>query len=187
MRLDGLRFLRVSWWLILVGGIAELVGVVFIASPELWPRFVSAATRSREWAKAVAGWMSTNARRLLHRRSEFKVDANGVNFHFEMPSAEVSVHRRLSPDSSVGRIARFLLEEHDKQVDRFARIEAELESQPERWRQDIEKARSEIGAKTREALERELKNVRDSHINWRISGVVILLVGIALVTAGNLV
>ena len=89
-----------------------------------------------------------------------------MNFHFEMPSAEVSVHRRLSTDSHVGRIARFLLEEHYKQVDRFARIEARLESQPEGWLQDIEEARSEIGAETREAL----KKVQGRHIYWRSSG-----------------
>ena len=41
----------------------------------------------------------------------------------------------------------------------------------------------ELRAETRE----EVEKVRDSHINWRILGVVILLVGIALVTAGNLV
>ena len=72
-------------------------------------------------------------------------------------------------------------------MERLGRIEARLESQPERWRQDIEEARSELGAETQKKLEEELKMVRDSHIKWRISGVGILLVGIALGTAGNLV
>ena len=42
---------------------------------------------------------------------------------------------------------------------------------------------AELSTETR----KEVEKVRDSHINWRISGVVILLVGILLVTVGNLV
>ena len=178
--------MRMSWWLILVGGTLESVGVVLVASPEL----KSAATairdrtkRIRDRTRAGAGWLSTNARRLLRRRPRAGEVAIGGPISSGSFSAEASVHTRPSPDSSDEQVIAFLLKKHGEHVGRFARIEAELESQPERWRQDIEKARSELSAETRKEVER----VRDSHIKLRISGVVILLVGILLVTAGNLV
>jgi hypothetical protein len=77
----------------------------------------------------------------------------------------------------------YLLRRDEDVQDRLEEVHHSLESMPARWRADI----SEASETLRSEHTRALEQMRDRHLKARLLGVALLLIGIGLATAGNLV
>jgi hypothetical protein len=163
--------------LYIAGAFIELVGIILVGSPDLFPQ-----------ARRVSGWIGLGYRRVTNRfwrligRPRSKAVPLG-------PVGEVSMSGSLSGVkvmTSVGTVEQkveFLLrrdEEAQHHVnelrERIKVLEGDVES-------GLETARAEM----KDHVARALQTAHEAYLPLRIVGVIALAVGLGLVTAGNFV
>jgi hypothetical protein len=171
-------------WLLSFGGSAEAFGLLLVAAPELVPilqSIGSAVVGSWLRMKALLRKAERAVRRLLHRPSGQVVSAGGAL----ATAAGMSARGRVGPKegATLEEKVEYLLRRDEDVQDRLEEVHHSLESMPARWRADI----SEASETLRSEHTRALEQMRDRHLKARLLGVALLLIGIGLATAGNLV
>lgn len=171
-------------WLVSFGGSAEVFGLLLVAAPELVPILQGIASA------VLGGWRRIRdlmrraeraLRRLVHRPRAHVVSAGaGI-----ATAGGLGASGRVSPrrDATLEEKVEFLLRRDENVQDRLEEVNRSLESMPRRWRSDI----TETSETLRDEHTRALEQLRDRHLKARLMGVALLVVGIGLATAGNLV
>jgi hypothetical protein len=160
-----------------LGAACEFVGILLVASPELFPRLSRAARSfrgaiSRRWAFLLAR---------LGRGRNMTIDAGpGV---IRVRAGGASVEHSIDASTPLERQLAFFRDEITRAQKRLNTLEAKVAEHPEAWRQDIDAARGELETFVMEQVERE----RDVHITVRLWGIVFLLVGVPLLAVANVV
>jgi hypothetical protein len=160
---------------VLIGALLEWFGVFLIASPELVPRWRRARAALGRATDSLRGWL----RRLLRRRrvvtGSSEVSARGG------ASAKGYVVRGRPDDPSLEARVAWLLEEHERTQERLGVVENVLHELPEEWRRDIERAKGEMEATAVQKVE----EAQGAYINRRLTGVVLVLLGVPLLAWAN--
>jgi hypothetical protein len=176
---------HVRVWLLSCAGACELFGVLLVAAPELEPIFQHA----RE--DLAAGWRRTaplrrrvaaRVRQLLGRPKHHVVlvgEAVGTSD----AAGSLTARARVSPDASLAAKVDFLMRRYEETQTRLEEIGAKLESLPGEWRRDID----EVSATLREEHAEAIRKVRDQRLTERLLGLFLLVIGVVLNTAGNLI
>jgi hypothetical protein len=172
-------------WLYAFGGSAEFFGLLLVAAPELVPILQSIG------ATAVGGWRSLRALqreaaarllRLLGRppRQHVVVGAGGATARGSVSGSGRVSH---SPGATLEGKVDYLLRRDQQVQDALERLHLSLEAMPGRW----EAAIGEASETLRAEHSRALVQLRERHLQPRLLGILLLAVGVALATAGNLV
>lgn len=171
-------------WLFSFAGSAETFGLLLVAAPELVPILQTiglAVVRGWSRMKVLLRQAEGAVRRLLRRPRGQVVSASGALVTAAGFSAKGRVG--LKEDATLEEKVEYLLRRDEAVQDRFEETHDSLESMPGRWRADIREASETLRGEHTRALEQ----MRDRHLKARLLGVALLLVGIGLATAGNLV
>jgi hypothetical protein len=156
--------------LVLVGGGLELLGIVLVAAPELFP-LAGRAGRS------VLRYLVQVTRQLGFRRGP-----QTVKLTF---GASVEMGGRLSlvttspDDAPVDQQLAHLRAEAKRSQERLNALEEAVDDQPAKWREDIRELETAVDAKVQAA--------QDTYLGVRIAGILCLLVGVPIATAANLI
>lgn len=171
-------------WLFSCAGSLEFWGVLLVASPELapvWRRVGEGLTTAWSGTKTLTRRTYNRVLLMLGRRPRPHV-ASGTS----TVSLGGSIRARgivgLGEGATDEEKIAYLLERDRKTQARLGDLEEELDKLPKRWRSDIEASAGTL----RQEQERSLADLRDEHLTERLGGVVLLVVGLALATWGNL-
>ena len=89
----------------------------------------------------------------------------------------------MGKDASIDRQLEFLREFVERAEERFGNIEDRLAGLADEWKADITTARGEIES----SIEQRVEEVRDAHIRLRLTGIVLLLIGVPILALANVV
>ncbi len=171
-------------WLLSAAGALELSGVLLVASPELAPVLL----RAGEGLAAVRKRTRTLTRAAANR--VLRMLARQPRPHVASGASASSLGGGIRARGIVGlgegatdeeKIA-YLLERDRKTQEQLRDHQEELNELPKRWRADIEA----MGGTLRSEQNEKLDELRGEHLTERLGGVVLLVVGLALATWGNL-
>lgn len=170
-------------WLLSVAGALELWGVLLVASPELAPylrrlrgalvalpeRTQALVRRATDWVRAKMG-----RPRVVSLSGTATASAGG--------RATGSGYKSVREGATDEEKFAFLLEQAKETQLRLDDLQQQVNDLPERWRGDIEGAAGTL----RQEQQQGLAALRNEHLTARLGGVVLLVVGLALATWGNL-
>jgi hypothetical protein len=88
----------------------------------------------------------------------------------------------IGPGETLEEKVDFLLRREQGLQDRLTTIAGEVDQLPEKWGAEIEGAASDL----RTEFDREIREVKERHIQARIFGLVLVVIGVLLNTWGNL-
>jgi hypothetical protein len=163
--------------LYIAGAFIEFLGIILVGSPDLFPQ-----------ARRVSGWIGLGYRRVTNRfwrligRPRSKIVSLGL-------AGEVSTSGSLSAvkvTTSVGTIGQkvdFLLRRDEEAQRHVNELRERIRVLEGKIASGLETARAEMEDHVTHAL----RTAHEAYLPLRIVGVVALVVGLGLVTAGNFV
>jgi hypothetical protein len=164
-------------WLVTLGATNEIVGVLFIASPEIGrvlPGFL-AKVRARVdvVVRRIQRWFERPRHIIVSPASAVGVADVGTPTIIITPGSGASLEERVN-----------YLWGCDKEIrSHLHRVDSELERQPQQWREELDGVRTEL-----ESLQRELvRRVAEARIRLRLLGLAFVLLGIVLSWLGNVI
>lgn len=170
-------------WLLSVAGALELWGVLLVASPELAPilgwlhRAVTALpSRAKSLARRAADWVRAKLGDPRDHIASGTATASGGG------ATRSSGYKDLPEEATPEEKIDFLMEQSKETQLRLNHLQQRANDLPERWQGDIEGTAGTL----RQEQQQGLAGLRKEHLTARLGGVVLLLVGLALATWGNL-
>jgi len=162
-------------WLVTLGAVNELLGVVLVASPEIGrvvPGFL--AKVKRRWAlvvRVVRGYFAKPQSLVIHVPSAKATASMGTPTITQTPGINATLEERVA----------YLMTREKESRTRLHLVERELQRLPEEWRRELHGLRTEL-----EELQRELvRRVAEARIRLRLLGLAYVIVGIVLAWLGN--
>jgi hypothetical protein len=171
-------------WLYVLGGCCELVGIAFVAAPELAPRLKDV----REWTTRKAEQAAARAKRLLdHLRTPARnITVAGISDAGLAVGGHLKAERiqGFPPEATTvdARLA-FLLT-------RVTQLQAgvdDIGSKTEQVRTDFRNELDEVRKEIRQVARLLVEESDVRFLDWRYAGLTLVAVGIVLGTFGNLV
>jgi hypothetical protein len=162
-------------WLVTLGAVNEIVGVLFIASPEIGRVlpgfFASVRRRVALVVQRIRGYFARPRHVIIAADSARGTAEMGTPTIVMTPGASASIDERLD-----------YLMRRDKEIrSHLHRVDRDLERLPTQWRAELEGVRTEL-----ETLQRELvRSIAEARIRLRLLGLSFVLVGIVLSWLGN--
>ena len=170
-------------WLITLGVVNELYGVLLVAAPELEPY-------ARRLARWLADVLHSMIHRLWHRVGRLLgllgpkvVTVGGVASTRAVGSLRASVVRGPPPGASDRDVIWWLVAQIKKAQERLNELEGRLDELPNEWRRDISTIRSELEQVSMQLVREEA----DRRIELRLIGVGFIVVGIGLTWLGSVI
>jgi hypothetical protein len=163
--------------LLVTGALAELVGIVLVASPDLVP----GAVRFAGWIRPRWRRFENRLRRVLrlpHRGVTHEMSASGAIAPSGRISAVVEFNREASLEEQVAFLLRRNVESQTETNALAARIAALEEETPGR----LEALRAEL----EEHVSRTVATAKEDYRTARVMGALVLVLGLALTTLANL-
>ncbi len=176
-------------WLYSIGGALELVGIVFVAWPELGP--IARRARTKLSSEARIAFVRARAaflyawyrlrRRPLHR----KVQSVELGTAIETDSAlsVKPIYGEPGPDATDTEKISYLMGRVKMLLDQGEAHRKLIDALPEQWRREMRKSIDELRAH----VTGELTRVESESLFERRWGVVLLVAGVIVSTLGNLV
>jgi hypothetical protein len=163
-------------WLVTLGATNELLGVLFVASPEIGRVLPGFLAKVRKRVDVVVRVI----RRYFEKPRDVVLKVGGV--------AEASgtvgtptIVQTPGLGASLDERVNYLMERDRENRTRFHVVERELVRLPEQWHSELEGLRTEL-----EELQRELvRRVAEARIRLRLLGLAYVIVGIVLAWLGN--
>ena len=164
-------------WLVTLGAVNELLGVLLVASPEIGRVMPGFVANIRARVAVVARKIQAFFRKprnivvKLGVASESNA-AMGIPTVIQIPGASTTLEERVEYLMGRDREIRALLH----------RIEGEVLGLPDQWRAELAGVKTEL-----ETLQKELvRNVAEARIRLRLLGLAYVLLGIVLSWLGNI-
>jgi hypothetical protein len=170
-------------WLATLAIANELLGIVLIASPELWPRTVRVyRSLSGVLSRAVSP-VVRRVRRILRFPPPGQIVSVGGIASSVSLSGHATATTAPSPGATESQLIDYLIRQERRSQERLDELERRLGVLPAEWREEIERARAEM-----ERLSRELvREVADRRIRLRLLGLLYVAIGIVLSGLANVV
>ncbi len=173
-------------WFLALGAVEELMGIILVASPELFPRATRSGARLRQASLASVGrliaWIRDLPRRLLRRPLPPHVVYGGGALSAE-GAGGASVRTAPPAGATLAERVAWLLNRLNEVQDSLDEITDRLREMPKEWRADMRRDLDEL----RQELRALVQETAESHIEFRLAGIALLVIGLVISTAGNLV